>query len=183
MFLILGPALNFLAGFFWEDDRQGITAGTLLALSCACWLIGLLGVYDQMRAVAPRYVSVAVPVAVFAVLGGIAFSIQSVHEGLFDVSHADAVERLVEYPFAANALYWIPGPLFPATLFALGFMLIRLRATPLPVGLLMCLGAIAFPLSRITREVSIAHVADLLLLLPFLYLGIRGIRTARTSQD
>ncbi|MBF9127542.1 hypothetical protein I0C86_00805 [Plantactinospora sp. S1510] len=176
MFLILGPVLNLIAGFFWEPDRQGVTAGTLVALSCACWLVGLIGLYDRLRNVAPRYVAVAMPVTVFATVGGVAFGVQSIHEGLFDASHATAVELLNAYPFAAYTLYWIGGPLFPLVLFGLGLMLARLRAAPLPVAVLLCLGAIAFPLSRITREASIAHLADLLLLLPFLYLGLRSRR-------
>ncbi|MFC6021680.1 hypothetical protein ACFP2T_36640 [Plantactinospora solaniradicis] len=175
MFLILGPVLNLIAGFFWESDRQGVTAGTLVALSCACWLVGLIGLYDRLRNIAPRYVAVALPATVFATVGGVAFGVQSIHEGLFDASHATTIELLNAYPFAAWTLYWIGGPLFPLVLFGLGLALARLRAAPLPVGVLLCLGAIAFPLSRITREASIAHVADLLLLLPFLYLGLREL--------
>lgn len=176
MFLILGPTLNLLATFFWQSETQGATAGTLAALSSACWLVGLLGLYDRLRTGAPRYVAVAVPLTVFATLGGISFSVQSIHEELFGVSHARAVELLDQQPFAATTLFWTAGPLFPLVLFALGAALAWLRAAPLPVGVLLCLGALAFPLSRITREVSIAHVADLLLLLPFVYLGVRGLR-------
>ncbi|MDG4789114.1 hypothetical protein O7626_24810 [Micromonospora sp. WMMD1102] len=175
MFLILGPLLNLVSGFFWEPDRQGITAGTLVALSCTCWLIGLIGLYERLRVVAPRYPAVAMPLTVFASVGGVAFGVQSIHEGLFDASHATTIELLDQHPFAAWSLYWTAGPLFPLVVFGLGVLLLRLRAAPLPVGVLLCLGALAFPLSRITREVTIAHLADLLLLLPFLYLGVRAL--------
>ncbi|SIQ13696.1 hypothetical protein [Micromonospora avicenniae] len=174
MFLILGSTLNLLASFFWGPDSQGVTAGTLVALSCFCWLVGLIGLYDRLRATAPRYVAVALPVTVFATVGGVAFGVQSIHEGLFDVSHAQTIDLLNQYPFATT-LFWIAGPLFPLTLFALGVALGWTRTAPPAVGVLLCLGAIAFPMSRITREVSIAHVADVLLLLPFLYLGARGL--------
>jgi len=174
MFLILGPALNLLAGFFWEDDRQGVTAGTLIVLSTGLWLIGLLGLYDRLRPLAPRFVALAVPLAVFATVGGLAFGFQSIYEGMFDVSHAESIEQLNRYPLTAMSLYWLAGPLFPLTLFLLGVTLARLRAAPLPVSALIMLGAVAFPLSRITREPGIAHVADVLLLLPFLYLAVRS---------
>ncbi|WP_422773818.1 hypothetical protein ACN28C_13530 [Plantactinospora sp. WMMC1484] len=182
MFLILGPVLNAVASFFWQPDTQGVTAGTLTALSCACWLIGLLALYDQLRAEAPRYVAVALPLTVFATVGGVAFGVQSIHEVLFDASHADTIALLDQHPFAAWALYWVAGPLFPLVLFLLGVALLRLRATPLPVGVLLCLGALAFPLSRISREAAVAHVADLLLLLPFLYLGVRALRGRSGSR-
>ncbi|WP_199853798.1 hypothetical protein [Plantactinospora sp. BB1] len=178
MFLLLGPLLNFVSGFFWEPDSQGITGGTLAALACACWLVGLIGLYDRLRAAAPRYVAVAMPLTVFAAVGGVAFGVQSIHEGLFDASHASTIELLDQHPLAAWSLYWIAGPLFPLALFALGVALLKLRAAPVPVGVLLCLGALAFPLSRITREPMIAHVADLLLLLPFLYLGVRALTGA-----
>lgn len=174
MFLILGPTLNLLATLFWESESQGVTAGTLVGLSCACWLVGLIGLYDRLRATAPRYVAVALPVTVFATVGGVAFGVQSIHEGIFEVSHAHTIELLNQYPFATT-LFWIAGPLFPLTLFALGVALCWTRTAPLPVGVLLCLGAVAFPLSRITREVSIALVADVLLVLPFLYLGAREL--------
>ncbi len=181
MFLILGPALSLIAGFFWHDGSQGVTGGTLVALSTACWLIGLVGVYERLRPGAPRYVAVAVPVTVFGAVGGVAFAVQAIHEQLFNVSHAAAVDQLNEYPLAAAALFWICGPLFPIALAAFGVLLYRLRAAPLPVSVLIVLGSAAFPLSRVTRQASIAHVADVLLLLPFLYLGVQQLRTARTA--
>ncbi|MEU8086117.1 hypothetical protein AB0B57_21220 [Micromonospora sp. NPDC049101] len=175
MFLILGPALNLLAGFFWQNDTQGSTAGTIIVLSTACWLIGLIGLFERLRPSTPRYVAVGLPVTVFGAIGGVAYGVQSIHEGLFAVSHADAVERLGEHPFAAFAVYWTCGPLFPISLFVLGLVLARTRVAPLPVGIMVSLGAVVFPLSRITREASIAHLADLFLLLPFLYLGLRSM--------
>ncbi|GAB4060759.1 response regulator transcription factor [Catellatospora paridis] len=67
----------------------------------------------------------------------------------------------------AGLLLWWIGPLFPLTLFALGAGLIRSRQLPVVVGLLMCAGAILFPASRIPRIEWIAHIVDLLLLVPF----------------
>jgi hypothetical protein len=175
VFLVIGPALNFAAGFFWLHDTQGATSGTLAALGITCWLIGLIALYEKLRPYAPRYAATALPLTVFGAAGGLAFSIQSIHEEMLGISHAAAVERLNEFPLAANTLYWICGPLFPLALVALGVMLLRLRAAPAAIGVLVVLGGLAFPLSRITREASIAHAADLLLLLPFLYLGIRSL--------
>ncbi|MFG2050029.1 hypothetical protein ACGFIW_21690 [Micromonospora sp. NPDC048935] len=179
MFLILGPALNLLAGFFWQNDTQGVTAGTIIVLSTACWLIGLIGLFERLRPRTPKYVAVGLPVTVFGAIGGVAYGVQSIHEGLFAVSHADAVERLGEHPFAAFAVYWTCGPLFPLSLFVLGIVLARVRVAPLPVGIMVSVGAVVFPLSRVTREASVAHLADLFLLLPFLYLGLRSMSQSR----
>jgi hypothetical protein len=181
MFLILGPALNLLAGFFWQNDTQGVTAGTIIVVSTGCWLVGLIELFERLRPAAARYVAVALPAAVFGAVGGVAYGVQSIHEGLFAVSHADAVQRLGAHPLAGFAVYWTCGPLFPISLFVLGLVLAKTRAAPLPVGILLSLGAVAFPLSRVTRDASIAHLADLLLLLPFLYLGLRSMSHSREA--
>ena len=177
IFLLLGPALNLLAGFFWHSDTQGATSGALAGLGIAFWLIGLLDLYQRLRPRAPGYVRWAQPVTVLGVAGGLAFSVQAVHEEMFGVSHAAAVQRLNDFPLAATTLFWICGPLFPLAVVALGGMLLRLRAAPVPIGVLIVLGGLAFPLSRITREASVAHVADLLLLVPFGYLALRPPRS------
>jgi hypothetical protein len=182
MFIILGPALNFLAGFFWRGDgSQGVTGGTLTALSIGCWLFGLIGSYGRLRPRSPRYVAAALGVTVFGAVGGVSFGVQAIYEQVLNVSHAEAIDRLNEYPLAATALFWICGPLFPLALAAFGVLLFRLREAPLPVSVLIVLGSAAFPLSRVTRQAAIAHVADALLLLPFLYLGVQQLRTARTE--
>ena len=177
--LVLGPALNLVAGFFWLSDSQGVTGGVLTALGITCWLIGLIALCEQLRPRAARFVAVLLPLTVFGATGGLAFSIQAIYEEMFAVSHAAAVERLNDFPLAADTLYWVCGPLFPVALVGFGVLLLRLRAAPVTVGALVVLGGLAFPLSRITREPAIAHAVDLLLLLPFLYLGIRFPR--RTS--
>ncbi len=48
----------------------------------------------------------------------------------------------------------------------------RTRTIHIWVGLLLCLGAITFPLSRIPRIEMVAHIADILFLIPVVYLGI-----------
>jgi hypothetical protein len=176
MFLILGPVLNLIAGFFWNGESQGVTGGTLVALSTGCWLVGLIGAAQRLRPSAPRSVAVLVPAAVFGAVGGVAFAVQAINEEIFGVSHAVAVDRLTDYPFAANLLFWGCGPLFPLALAAFGVLCIRLRTVPVPIGVLLVLGSLAFPISRITRQPTIAHVADVLLLVPFVFVGWQTLR-------
>ncbi|MBG0560151.1 hypothetical protein [Actinoplanes aureus] len=178
MFIILGPALILAAGFFTKGDGPDATGATLVSIGLGCWLIGLIGVYQQLRPRAPRYVAVALPMTVFGVIGGVAFSVQALHEVIFGISHERAIELLNAYLLPANVLYWLCGPLFPISLMLLGALLLKLRATPVPVALLIVLGGLLFPLSRITREEFLIHAADLVLLLPFLYLGLRTLRPA-----
>ncbi|MEU4427222.1 hypothetical protein AB0F81_41915 [Actinoplanes sp. NPDC024001] len=174
MFLILGPALNLAGGFFWTGDGPDATGATLISVGLGCWLIGLIGLYQGLRPRAPRHVPALLPLTVFGVIGGVAFSVQSLHEEIFGVSHERAIELLNAYPLPANVLYWLCGPLFPVSLMLLGAVLLKARAAPVPVVLLVLAGGLLFPLSRITRVEILIHAADLVLLLPFVYLGVRA---------
>ena len=55
----------------------------------------------------------------------------------------------------------------------------RVRPVPRWVGALLCLSAIAFPASRIPRIDVVAHAADVLLLVPLVYVGLGFLRPAR----
>jgi hypothetical protein len=62
------------------------------------------------------------------------------------------------------------GPLL--SLLLLGINFIRTKSVHLWIGLLLCLGAIAFPVSRIPGLELTAHIADVFLLIPSVYMGI-----------
>ncbi|MER7004528.1 hypothetical protein ABT297_15970 [Dactylosporangium sp. NPDC000555] len=171
--LVAAPIFQGLSSYFWKDGFQGVNTGTLIILATVCWIVGLTAVFRSIEDRVPRYTALAHPLAMYGCVGGATFGIQGMQEELFNVSHAEAVRLLGEHPSAAFLAFWIAGVLFPTSVFVLGAVLIRIRAVPLAVGLLTCAGAVAFPLSRIPRVPAVAYAADLLLLLPFAYLGIR----------
>ncbi|GAA2606884.1 hypothetical protein GCM10010399_42280 [Dactylosporangium fulvum] len=185
--LVAAPIFQGLSSYFWKDGFQGVNTGTLIILATVCWIVGLTAVFRSIEDRVPRYTALAHPLAMYGCVGGATFGIQGMQEELFNVSHAEAVRLLGEHPSAAFLAFWIAGVLFPTSVFVLGAVLIRIRAVPVPVGLLTCAGAVAFPLSRIPREPAVAYAADLLLLLPFAYLGIRlvvqalGARAQRSA--
>jgi hypothetical protein len=171
--LTLAPALQALSTVFWRDGHQGITTGALLVPATACWIVGLVAVFRWIEPTVPRYAAIGMPAAVYGCLGGVTFGVQGMQEELFGVPHAEAVARVDTRPLAAFLAFWIAGPLFPVSTAVLGFVLARIHAVPFAIGALICLGGVAFPLSRIPREPVIAHIADVILLVPFAYLGLR----------
>ena len=171
--LITGPVLQGIATFYWSDRYQGIAAGTLILVAALCWIVGLVAVFRLVEPRVPRYAAIALPAAVYGCVGGASFGLQGLHEELFGVPHAQAVRLLGAHPAAAYIGFWFAGLLFPISIFVLGVALTRIRAVPLPIGVLISVSAATFPLSRIPREITIAHVADLALLVPFTYLGAR----------
>ncbi|GAA0941620.1 hypothetical protein [Virgisporangium aurantiacum] len=165
--LVLGPTGSALATYFWTDGRYGATGGTILVLAMVVWAYGLIGLLDAVRPYAPRYVALALPVFLYGIMGGAAFGFQGVFEDIFHRSADASLDALADHPFAANLLLWIPGPVMPLSLFALGALLGRKRLVPLWAAALLCAGALAFPLSRIPRIDLIANLADALLVVAF----------------
>ncbi|MBE1584512.1 hypothetical protein ACFPOI_31025 [Nonomuraea angiospora] len=170
--LVAAPMFQGVSTFFWRDGYQGVDTGTLIVLATVCWIVGLTAVFRSIEPYAPRYTAIAYPPAMYGCVGGVTFGVQGMHEELLRTDHVEAVRLLGEHPFAAYFAFWIAGLLFPLSMLALGAVLARIRVVPVAVGVLLCAGALAFPLSRIPREPAVAHLADLLLLLPVAYLAI-----------
>jgi hypothetical protein len=170
--LIIAPAVQALSTFFWDGHRQGLTAGVLIVIATVCWITGIVAVFRLIEPRVPRYAAIGLPAAIYGCVGGVSFAVQGMNEELFHVSHAEAVQLLNEHPPAAFFGFWIAGLFFPVSLFVLGLVLALIRAVPVATGLLISAGAIAFPISRIPREVAFAHLADLILLISFASLGV-----------
>ena len=115
----------------------------------------------------PTGSALALPVFLYGIMGGAAFGFQGVFEDIFHRSADASLDALADHPFAANLLLWIPGPVMPLSLFALGAVLGRKRLVPLWTAALLCAGALAFPLSRIPRVDLVANLADAVLVVAF----------------
>jgi len=68
----------------------------------------------------------------------------------------------------------------------LGLSLARGRLVPVWSALMLALGGVAFPASRITRIEAIGHLADVVLLVPSIYLAwflLQTVRSARSIRE
>jgi hypothetical protein len=93
---------------------------------------------------------------------------------VFGISHDTYLSIVADHSLSFNLLLFWPGPLFPLSLLVLGVNLSRRKVIPLWTGILICLGALAFPVSRISRIEMVAHLSDLLLAIPVAHLGLRS---------
>lgn len=169
--LIIAPLLCATSTFLWTEGRYGAAGGTLLALSGVFWAHGFTGLFEDIRRHVPWYGTAGLPVALLGCFGAIAFGLQGFFEEVFAVSGPQSLAALAHHPVTATLVLWTPGPLFPLTVFGLGAVLAWRRLAPTWVGALLCLAATVFPMSRIPRIEWIASVADVLLLVPFAWLG------------
>ncbi|EWM15956.1 hypothetical protein [Kutzneria sp. 744] len=174
--LVLGPALMGASTAFWEGNSQGATGGALVVLATGIWSYGLVTVLAGVSARRPRLAAVATLVTVLGVVGGTAFGVQGIYEAALGMSHSRAVGALGAHPFAADVAFWLAGPMFPAALVLTGVGLLLARGAPPWVGVLVCVGGLAFPAGQIMRLEWVASGVDLLLLAPFAYLAWRMVR-------
>lgn len=170
--LVAGPCLLAASTFFWNaEGRLGVTGGTLTALALVFWLYGLIGLYAEIQRRLPVYGAIALLLTVYGALGGMSFGFQGFFEASFQVPKDASLAAVNAYPLPADLLLWWAGPAFPVALLALGAALLRTGLAPRWTAVLICLGAVAFPASRIPRLEWVAHVCDAALALPFVYLG------------
>jgi hypothetical protein len=171
---IAAPLLFGASTFFWTNGSYGITGGTLLALSMVPWILALCRVFGWLRAELPVYSSAGLFLAVWGAVSGACFGLADVFTTAFGIPHLIYLQVISEHSLAFDLLLFWPGPLFPLSLLVLSVILMRRRLLPAWPGVMLALGAVLFPLSRIARVEGVAHLADGLLALPFWYLGFAG---------
>lgn len=170
--LLVAPLLFAASSFFWVNGEYGVTSATLGIISLFFWMPAFTGAFNLLKNSMPRYATFGLWVAVFGCISGICFMFLGYLATIFDISHETYLQKLSEYPFSSQLLLFATGPLFPLSLLVLGINLLRKKAVAVWVAVLLCVGAIAFPASRIPRIEWIAHVADVLLLIPTVAIGI-----------
>jgi len=111
-------------------------------------------------------------IAVYECISGCCFAFLGYFTTIFNISHQQYLQTLSNYPVTSQLLLFVAGPLFPLSILLLGINLVRTKTVHVRIGLLLCIAAIVFPLSRIQRIETAAHIADALLLIPTVYLGL-----------
>lgn len=183
--LIAAPAISALSTFFWQDGEYGLIGGPILVLGCVLWIPAMTGLFNLLREKMPFYAVIGLWLAIYGCVGGAMFGAEGFFNIVYGITDAQSAQAYEAYPFGFNVLLFLPGPLFPLSLLILSIHLIRHKAVPLLVGLLLALGAAIFPFSRIPRIELIAYAADLVLFLPAAYIGwsyLRGLTANGTTQ-
>ncbi|HVW95455.1 MAG TPA: hypothetical protein VHA56_05775 [Mucilaginibacter sp.] len=174
--LIIAPLMFSVSTFFWENGEYGITAGTLMALSNVFWIPALIALFGLLKSRMPYYYAWGLLLAIYgSCVGGGSFSYLGYFATVFHISHQSYLTTLMQHPFSSGILIFWAGPVFPLSLLVLGINLIRKKAVTPWLGMMLCLGAVAFPLGRIFRIEMIAHVTDLLFTIPFVITGLQFI--------
>ncbi|CCH53304.1 hypothetical protein BN8_02389 [Fibrisoma limi BUZ 3] len=174
--LIIAPLLFSVSSFFWNNGEYTLTGGTLLVIGSVFWIPAFMGLFAKVRHKMPTYATWGLLIAIYGCISGSNFGIRGLYADVFGITKQALLDEAALFPLPFNLTMFWAGPLFPLSLLVLGIVLIRSKAVPVWTGLLLCVGALCFPLSRIPRSELMAHIADGILLVPLVYLGVRLLR-------
>lgn len=182
--MVVGPVVFAASPFFWVDGHYGVNGGMLIALSTVPWVFGLIGEYERLRERVPVAAGLWLLLLLVGMFGTIAFGLQGFFEGAFGLHDRVGLERFADYPPQSLLVLWLPGPSFPAAMFAFGALLLWTRMAPWWDASLICLAAVAFPLGRVLRLEWVAYVVDVLVIIAFAHLAWRAwLRTTEPTGD
>jgi len=164
--LIVAPVLFAASTFFWQNGEYGVEAGILIIFSMFFWIPALTGLFSLIKNEMPRYAVWGLWIAVFGCISGVCFAFLGYLATIFNISHDQYLNLLSHYPITSQILLFGSGPLFPLSILVLGITLMLNGSVPVWIGILFCLAAIVFPLSRIPRVEWMAHIADMVMVVP-----------------
>ena len=179
--LIAGALLMVPTTVFEYSRGMLFGAGAVGLLLYALLLPGLLGVARLLRQSAPRLSVVAGLLATFGCVGGATFQTAILHEwaaraaGTPDATMAAIMEATQGRVFPVLVAL---GILFPIALLTLGAGLLRTGAAPAWVAALLGIGAIGWPVGHIGQIQIVQHLAQALVLVALVWLGLRSLTGA-----
>ena len=182
--LIAGALLMAPTTFFEYSQGTLFGAGALGLLLYAVLVPGLLGIARLLREGAPRLSVVVGLLATFGCVAGATFQTAILHE--WAARTAGTPEALMAAIMEVTEGRVFPvlvsfGILFPISLLTLSVGLFRTGVAPTWVAALLGIGAIAFPIGHIGSIQLVQHLAETVLLVPMVWLGLRSL-TGATPQ-
>ncbi len=165
--LVLGQFIVIISSFFWKTNGRHMLNGSVMVFFSTLFLaIGMVGLFDILKPKMPIYSRLGFLYGMYGIFGGVGFAFEGLYSNVFNASERIGIEAFKLFPTQMNlVLYW-SGPAFPITFLILGIVYIRAKVVKWWVGILLSLGGITFPISRILRNEWIAHLNDVILFIP-----------------
>jgi hypothetical protein len=146
--LFLAPFLMFVSTFYWKNGEYGVRGGTLVILASVFWIPAVAILFNMLSSKYPRYAAWGWLIATIGFVSGICFGFLGMVAEMFQITHQQYLSSFAQYPLDTNLVLFWPGPLAPLSLFVLGIQFFRSKVIPGWTSILICLGAIAFPLAE-----------------------------------
>lgn len=150
--LALAPVLYAASTLTWrENGTYGVTGAVWMAGSLVCWLHGLSALYGLLAARWPLFAAAGRLVLAAGVAGGTAFAVRGFYDGALGHTREASIQVLEDHPVASQLLFFLPGPLFPASLVLLGVALAKARLVHPALGLALAATGVVFPVTTVLR--------------------------------
>ncbi len=184
--LIVG-ALLWVPTTQFEYSSNGMLfwAGLLGLVIYIVFIPGLLGVARLLRQSAPRLSVIVAQLIAVGCVAGASFQTFLMYEwaartaGTPEAMIADITDVTHKRVYPVLVIFSIQ---FCISLLVLGIGLYRTRTAPTWVAGLLVIGAIVFPIGHIGTILLVSHLAETILLVPLVWLGLRLLRGA-PAQD
>jgi hypothetical protein len=170
--LLAAPLVFAFSTFFWHNGEYDPRGATLLIIALLCWIPAFHFLFGLVKPSMPLYAQWGWLAALYGCISGVCFAFLGYIATTLNIQHDTYIKALEQYPISSGILLFWAGPLFPLSLIILSGVLYRVNAAPGWVCLVLAVGAILFPLSRIQRIEWLAHISDLLVLLALGYFAI-----------
>jgi len=170
--LLAAPLLFGFSTFFWSNGEYDTRGASLLIIALMCWIPAFQSLFSLVKPFAPNYAQWGWLVALYGCISGVCFAFLGYFATALAVPHDTYVKALEQYPISSGVLLFWAGPLFPLSLLVLSGVLYRVNAAPGWICLVLAVGAILFPISRIQRVEWVAHISDLLILIALGYFAV-----------
>jgi len=174
--LLAAPVLMSLTTFFWQadDTALGVMGATVSVLAFVCWIPAWHALYGLVRPHHPRLAAIGPVLAAYASVVLVNWSVLGLFvevQGIGPVH--EVLQQLGQDLGFAGFVLLFSGFLFPLQFPVLAVALRRGRAIPAWILVSFVVGGLAFPPSRMLEIRALAHIADLVLLLPMGWLAYR----------
>ena len=169
--LFLAPLLMSISSFFWVNGEYGVTGGTILILSTVFWITAMIYLFRLLERRMPAFAQWGLLLAIFGFVSGGLFGFVGVLTEIFEIPHQTYIDAFANYPISTGLLLFWPGPLAPLSLILVGVFFLRTKTVKSWVAIMIIVGGLLFPASRISRNEWLAHIADTTLLIPLCYLA------------
>ena len=166
--LLLASTIAYVTSDGLGNDPLG---GTVQVYAAIAFGLAVFGVTSRLEPQLPRVATALTIVAMVGVAGATGFGHDSI------VYSYDPVAALSEQESASAGLsLFLPGIVFPLALAALGVAAAKARIAPRWAGVLLAVGGLCFPVSRIGEIDGLALAADALIAAGLVPIGLAGLR-------
>lgn len=181
VFLIAGSLLMAASTFLEFADGMLFSAGFIGMLAYLCLIPATLGIARLFRQSAPRLSVFGGLLTTIGCVGGTTFETAILHEWAERTAGTPEATLLAITEVVEGRLFPILvlfGIQFPISLLVLSVGLFRTGAVPRWAPVLLGSGAVLYPLGHIGSIEPVMHLADLLLVVPMTWIGLRYLTSA-----